>query len=91
MLNPCERMALFGSGNQSPLYRTNRRFYLMSTINQLVRKPRVKVVSKNKVPALEAHTETACAVYPKRRKSTKKNADFRVCGKRRSEIFTHLH
>ena len=26
----------------------------MSTINQLVRKPRVKVVSKNKVPALEA-------------------------------------
>lgn len=26
----------------------------MATINQLVRKPRVKVVSKNKVPALEA-------------------------------------
>ena len=26
----------------------------MSTINLLVRKPRVKVVSKNKVPALEA-------------------------------------
>ena len=26
----------------------------MSTINQLVRKPRMKVVSKNKVPALEA-------------------------------------
>ena len=26
----------------------------MSTINQLVRKPRLKVVSKNKVPALEA-------------------------------------
>ena len=26
----------------------------MSTINQLVRKPRVKVVSKNKVPALES-------------------------------------
>ena len=26
----------------------------MSTINQLVRKPRIKAVAKNKVPALEA-------------------------------------
>ena len=37
----------------------------MSTINQLVRKPRVKVVSKNKVPALEACPQKrgVCTVF----------------------------
>ena len=32
----------------------------MATINQLVRKPRVKSVPKNKVPALEAWKATTC-------------------------------
>ena len=33
---------------------SQKRLILINIINQLVRKPRVKVVSKNKVPALEA-------------------------------------
>ena len=34
----------------------------MATINQLVRKPRVKSVPKNKVPALEACMRKVCRV-----------------------------